>query len=188
MEAEEPPAAGLGTESDMVLVFARAVLLGRSTWQGAPPPGAEKEKNFLLFLGPAQLLTRMDGLYLPSQSQPQVHVHPLVIFSLLNHHARREAGNRVIGALLGSVDKSSGVVEVTDAFGVYHKLIEEVEVRGHGACIGGAPCARRPLPPPHPSLPLAPHLPPPPLHHFRCAPRSLCASRRCRSCTSCTAR
>ena len=115
----------------------------------------------------------MDSLYLPSSSTPQVNVHPLVMFSLLNHHARREQGTRVIGALLGSVDKQTGTVEVTDAFGVFH-TVKEDEVR----------LKRWRAAPAHPStLTKTTHAPPAPLAPSR---RSWCASRRCRTCTSST--
>ena len=125
---------------------------------------------------------KMESIYLPSPNAPQVNVHPLVIFSLLNHHARREAGTRVIGALLGSVDRSSGVVEVTDAFGVYH-ILKEDEVRG-GARPGlawappAAPgCALAPaLGPPAPCAPSPPAPPTPaPTPSPRCAAAGVCA-------------
>ena len=109
----------------------------------------------------------MESIYLPSPNAPQVNVHPLVIFSLLNHHARREAGTRVIGALLGPVDRSSGVVEVTDAFGVYH-ILKEDEVRG------GARPGLAWAPPAAPGCALAPALGPPAPY----APRSAQVSVR----------
>ena len=60
----------------------------------------------------------------------QVQVHPLVLMSILDHHIRREAsGAKVIGALLGTVS-AGGVVEVTNAFGIFHEAkVEEIIVR-----------------------------------------------------------
>ncbi|XP_055902116.1 eukaryotic translation initiation factor 3 subunit F-1 [Eupeodes corollae] len=49
-----------------------------------------------------------------------VHVHPVVLFQVVDAYERRNAdSHRVIGTLLGSVDK--GVVEVTNCFCVPHK-------------------------------------------------------------------
>jgi len=54
-----------------------------------------------------------------------VQVHPVVLMSILDHHIRREAaGDKVIGALLGTVGPG-GVVEVTNAFGIFHKATQE---------------------------------------------------------------
>jgi len=61
-------------------------------------------------------------LDIPSFVSPVINIHPLPLFSLLSHHVRREQGqDRVRGALLGTVDKLTGVIEITDAFGVYFK-------------------------------------------------------------------
>lgn len=72
----------------------------------------------------------MDPLYLAQAENAQaqaVNVHPLVLFSVLDHHIRRDAAqDRVIGALLGTV--TGGQVHVTDAFGVYHTKRGEEEV------------------------------------------------------------
>lgn len=55
----------------------------------------------------------------------QVQVHPVVLMSILDHHIRREAaGDKVIGALLGTVGPG-GVVEVTNSFGIFHKATQE---------------------------------------------------------------
>ena len=63
------------------------------------------------------------NLDLPNLHTPVVNVHPLPLFTLLNHHGRREPGqDRVRGGLLGTVDKLTGVIEITDAFGVYFTL------------------------------------------------------------------
>ena len=67
----------------------------------------------------------MDPLYLEGQGGV-VNIHPLPVFSILDHHLRRDASqDRVIGALLGHV--VGGVVEVTDAFGVYHEQVYDAK-------------------------------------------------------------
>jgi len=63
-------------------------------------------------------------LFINSSSQGgKVHlvkVHPLVLFNVTDHYARRELGlPRVIGALLGQY--SDGVVNITNSFAVTHK-------------------------------------------------------------------
>ncbi len=64
----------------------------------------------------------MEPIYLEGGGGGVVNLHPLPIFSILDHHGRRDAGQeRVLGALLGHV--TNGVVEVTDAFGVYHEFV-----------------------------------------------------------------
>ena len=58
-----------------------------------------------------------------------VKVHPIVVFSVLDHYIRRQEGQeRVIGTLLGSVDAATGVVEVTNAYAVPHTETKEGEV------------------------------------------------------------
>ncbi|KAE8750613.1 hypothetical protein FOCC_FOCC002593 [Frankliniella occidentalis] len=53
-----------------------------------------------------------------------VKVHPVVLFQIVDAYERRNAdAHRVIGTLLGSVEK--GVVEVTNCFCVPHKEYEE---------------------------------------------------------------
>lgn len=48
-----------------------------------------------------------------------VKVHPMVLFSVLDHYLRRpENQKRVIGTLLGTV--SANVVEITNSFAVPH--------------------------------------------------------------------
>eukprot|EP00629_Pelagomonadales_sp_RCC1024_P001012 CAMPEP_0119277336 /NCGR_PEP_ID=MMETSP1329-20130426/16920_1 /TAXON_ID=114041 /ORGANISM="Genus nov. species nov., Strain RCC1024" /LENGTH=291 /DNA_ID=CAMNT_0007277801 /DNA_START=218 /DNA_END=1090 /DNA_ORIENTATION=- len=50
-----------------------------------------------------------------------VKIHPIVVFSVLDHYIRRQEGQeRVIGTLLGSFDPETGVVEVTNAYAVPH--------------------------------------------------------------------
>jgi len=47
----------------------------------------------------------------------KVEVHPLVLFSILDHYLRRQDGNdRVIGTLIGF--RNGDVIEITDCFGV----------------------------------------------------------------------
>ena len=76
----------------------------------------------------------MDPIYLEG-SGGVVNLHPLPIFSILDHHGRRDAGqDRVLGALLGTV--TNGVVEVTDAFGVYHEQVYD-PVTGAGEVRSG---------------------------------------------------
>ena len=71
----------------------------------------------------------MESIFLEG-SDGVVNVHPLPIFAILDHHGRRKMNlDRVLGALLGRVN--NGVIEVTDAFGVYHE--EELKP---GATIG----------------------------------------------------
>ncbi|MCH1932551.1 hypothetical protein L9G16_20610, partial [Shewanella sp. A25] len=54
-----------------------------------------------------------------------VKVHPVVLFQIVDAYERRNAdAHRVIGTLLGSVEK--GVVEVTNCFCVPHKEYEEM--------------------------------------------------------------
>lgn len=56
----------------------------------------------------------------PAVVTPPVKVHPLVVFSILDHYLRRQEGQeRVIGTLLGSRTEE-GVVEVTNAYAVPH--------------------------------------------------------------------
>jgi len=75
---------------------------------------------------PAARAPPMDPIYLEGSGAALVNVHPLPIFSILDHHGRRDAGQeRVLGALLGHVH--NGVVEVTDAFGVYHEQVYDAE-------------------------------------------------------------
>ncbi|KAJ8977255.1 hypothetical protein NQ317_003956 [Molorchus minor] len=54
----------------------------------------------------------------------QVKVHPVVLFQVVDAYERRNAdSHRVIGTLLGSVDK--GIVEVTNCFCVPHKEYDD---------------------------------------------------------------
>lgn len=50
-----------------------------------------------------------------------VKVHPLVVFSILDHFIRRQQGQeRVIGTLLGERDDATGTVVISNAFAVPH--------------------------------------------------------------------
>jgi len=56
----------------------------------------------------------------PAVVTPPVKVHPIVIFSILDHYLRRQEGqDRVIGTLLGTRTED-GLVEVTNAYAVPH--------------------------------------------------------------------
>jgi len=69
-----------------------------------------------------------DSLFLSKATRRRVQVHPVVIFSILDHYSRRaEDQERVIGTLLGTVD-SKGVVDVTDSFPVLHTEVDNVAV------------------------------------------------------------
>ena len=58
-----------------------------------------------------------------------VKVHPVVLFSIIDHYARRNEGQeRVIGTLLGTV--RDGEVEIRNCFPVPHNETEE-QVRQH---------------------------------------------------------
>ena len=66
----------------------------------------------------------------PSEPAPlSAKVHPIVVFSVLDHYIRRQEGQeRVIGTLLGKVDAATGVVEVTNSYAVPHTETKEGEV------------------------------------------------------------
>ena len=58
-------------------------------------------------------------------STPTYRVHPLVVFSVLDHYQRRNDGQtRVVGTLLGQ-QMENGVVEIKQAFPVPHQEEEE---------------------------------------------------------------
>ena len=71
-----------------------------------------------------------DSLHLNTSTTASHHlqckVHPVVIFSILDHFIRRNNENesRVVGTLLGSY--IDGIVEVKNCFPVPHKEGEEV--------------------------------------------------------------
>ena len=57
---------------------------------------------------------------------PNVVVHPTVLFSIVDAYERRpEEARRVIGTLLGSVEKGGYHVEVTNCFAVPHNESED---------------------------------------------------------------
>lgn len=62
-----------------------------------------------------------------TKSSVKVNLHPVVLFSVLDHHIRRDgAQKRVIGTLLGRIN--DGVIEVTNCFPVPHSEKKEVAV------------------------------------------------------------
>ena len=49
-------------------------------------------------------------------------VHPVVVFSILDHYKRRDDGqDRVVGTLLGEVDEVTNTVYIKNCFPVPHK-------------------------------------------------------------------
>lgn len=67
-------------------------------------------------------------LYDDAERATEVHIHPVVIISILDHYVRRsEEQNRVIGTLLG-VREANGVVQVRDCFPVPHVEGQDVAV------------------------------------------------------------
>jgi len=66
-----------------------------------------------------------DHLFLAIDEAPLVcRIHPVVIFTILDHHNRRKSDQTcVIGSLLGSV--SDNVIEVKSAFGIPHNESNE---------------------------------------------------------------
>lgn len=72
-------------------------------------------------------MLRKDFLYLSDETTPAYQVHPVVIFSILDHYKRRNQDtSRVIGALLGV--KSGKNVEITNCFPVPHLEKQETVV------------------------------------------------------------
>jgi hypothetical protein len=63
---------------------------------------------------------------------PTYRVHPLVIFSILDHYQRRNDGQaRVVGTLLGQ-QLEGNVIEIKQAFPVPHEEEEESVSRARG--------------------------------------------------------
>jgi hypothetical protein len=58
------------------------------------------------------------------QNGPFCRIHPVVIFSILDHYIRRPEGDRVIGTLVGSVNE--GIIEIKSSFPVPHSEGEQV--------------------------------------------------------------
>jgi hypothetical protein len=64
----------------------------------------------------------------PHDQYKSVNVHPVVLFSILDHHSRREEDqDRVIGTLLGY--EENGVVFIRNSFPVPHSEGEDVAVK-----------------------------------------------------------
>jgi len=92
----------------------------------------------------ASTASLLGGCTFPSSSSlflastPRYHVHPLVIFSILDHYHRRNVGQqRVVGTLLGSVE--GNVIEVKQAFPVPHQEEEDsatIEIDYHHSMLG----------------------------------------------------
>lgn len=68
------------------------------------------------------------SLILPTGLAPynRCHIHPMVVFSILDHHIRRADGDRVMGALLGTISEQTGIVEIRNCFPVPHSEGEQV--------------------------------------------------------------
>jgi translation initiation factor 3 subunit F len=70
----------------------------------------------------------MNQLFIESTTKDnisEVQLHPVVLFSILDHYLRREeSGEKVIGALLGNIGPG-GIVNVTNSFGIFHKATQE---------------------------------------------------------------
>ncbi|KAL1507970.1 hypothetical protein AB1Y20_007574 [Prymnesium parvum] len=65
-----------------------------------------------------------DKTTLHDVGQPQCHVRPVVLFSIIDHYSRREDGqDRVIGTLLGT--EADGVVQVCSCFPVPHTEMDD---------------------------------------------------------------
>ena len=64
----------------------------------------------------------------PESRARKVFIHPVVLFSIVDGYERRsEDAKRVIGTLLGSVDKAS--VEIRSSFGVPHNESEDEVIK-----------------------------------------------------------
>jgi len=55
-----------------------------------------------------------------------VKVHPVVIFSILDHYIRRNDGYRVIGTLTGTMN--DGIIEIKNCYPVPHTEVDQVAV------------------------------------------------------------
>lgn len=68
------------------------------------------------------------SIVLPTGAAPysRCHIHPMVIFNVLDHHIRRPDADRVIGVLLGNISDETGIVEVRNCFPVPHSEGESV--------------------------------------------------------------
>lgn len=82
------------------------------------------------FFGFENSLTKMatagDSAAAHATNVKEVHVHPLVLASVVDMHVRRNTGMpRVVGAITGVVSEDGGVVEVTDCFPLSYTVSEE---------------------------------------------------------------
>ena len=68
------------------------------------------------------------AIVLPTGVAPynRCHIHPMVVFNILDHHIRRPEADRVIGALLGTISEETGIVEIRNCFPVPHSEGEQV--------------------------------------------------------------
>jgi len=68
------------------------------------------------------------SIVLPTGAAPysRCHIHPMVIFNVLDHHIRRPDADRVIGVLLGNISDETGIVEIRNCFPVPHNEGETV--------------------------------------------------------------
>jgi translation initiation factor 3 subunit F len=70
------------------------------------------------------MLNSSSAIYLHSRPLTTVTVHPVALFSILDHFLRRSPNeDRVIGTLLGT--RVDNVIEVKSSFAVLHKESEE---------------------------------------------------------------
>jgi translation initiation factor 3 subunit F len=71
----------------------------------------------------------MTSLFLQEGKAPTVKVHPVVIFSILDHYRRRNTGaKRVVGTLLGN--KVNNIIEVQACFAVPHTEEGQISIGG----------------------------------------------------------
>lgn len=55
----------------------------------------------------------------------KVIVHPIVLLSVVDHYNRvaKDTKNRVVGVLLGSLDRKTGVYEATSSYAGLHSFV-----------------------------------------------------------------
>ena len=71
----------------------------------------------------------MASLFLQEGKAPTVKVHPVVIFTILDHYRRRNTGSkRVVGTLLGN--KVNNIIEVESCFAVPHTEDDQISIGG----------------------------------------------------------
>ena len=72
---------------------------------------------------------KMTSLFLQEGKAPTVKVHPVVIFTILDHYRRRNTGSRrVVGTLLGN--KVNNIIEVESCFAVPHTEDDQISIGG----------------------------------------------------------